>query len=264
MRKFNSIFKIILESLLIFTIFFIWLNFYLKSKTFALIISLFLTAIIEGISQGARRTKNDKSSLKEKEQLDAEKMFMSLIKSGKSSDFFIKMFSSRYNKVHREKNAIILEKNHEKIAFYPLLKYQKIGQDDIVLVMNKLIKINPTKIIIICGDTEPKLKDFVKSYSSEITILDKYQTYASLYKEFDFYPIIEDNIKPPRQSFKTILSSFFNHSHARGFIVSALFLLLGSYFTKMNLYYLISTSILLFFGLICLFNKKEKVEAFSF
>lgn len=264
MRKFNALFKIIIESLLIFLIFFIWLNFYLKSRTFASLLSLFLTAIVEGISQMSRRTKNDKASLRDKEQIEAEKMFMSLVKNGKSVDFFVKLFSSRYNKVFKEKGAIILEKNDEKIAIYPLLKFQQVSQDDIISVEHKLSKLKTAKIIIICGEVEPKLRDFIKSYSKEITILDKYQTYASLYKEFDFYPEIEDGIKPTKQSFKTLFASFFSHSHARGFIISAIFLLLGSFFTKMNLYYLISTSILLFFGLLCLFNKKEKVEPFSF
>ena len=141
MRKFNALFKIIIESLLIFLIFFIWLNFYLKSRTFASLLSLFLTAIVEGISQMARRTKNDKSSLRDKEQIEAEKMFMSLVKNGQSVDFFVKLFSSRYNKVFKEKGAIILEKNDEKIAIYPLLKFQKVSQDDIISVEHKLSKL---------------------------------------------------------------------------------------------------------------------------
>lgn len=254
MTKLNSIFKIILESVLIFLIFYIWLNFYLNSPSFASIFSLILTGITEGVYQGFKQKKSYNTYLKEKEKTDADKMFLSLVKNEKNIDFFAKLFLSRHKDVHKHKDFIVVEKNDQKIAIYPMIKYQKINNDDIIIIQQKLKKIQPTKIIIPCNDAEIKSKDFAKTYLTPIKILDRYKTYALIYKEYEFYPEITEEKESGHSSLKVTLSKFFSRSHASGFILSAVFLLLGSFFTKMNLYYLISTSVLLAFGVVCLFN----------
>lgn len=261
MRRLNNIFKIILESTLIFFIFFIWLNFYLDSRILSSVISFIMTGVIEGIWQFFRSKKKDRSSIKEREKMEAEKMFISLI-NGNQLHFFERLFSLRYKNISKQKDFLVLLKGNEKIVVFPLLKYQKLSGDDLLFVIKKTSRIIPTKIVIVCGESEKQALDLAKSNKTQIIILDKYQTYLSLYKEYDFYPEVK-NITLPRPTFKNFLSSFFSQSHARGFIISAFFLMFGSLFTKMNLYYLISTSILILFGIICLFNKKEKPQDFS-
>lgn len=262
MRKFNNIFKIILEATLIFLIFFIWMNFYLKSPLFASVFSLIMAGVIEGILQIFRIKKKDKSSMREREKIEAEKMFISLVNDENPLHFFERLFGLRNKEMTKKQNFILLSKHDEKIAVYPFLKYKKLSGDDVLFAIKSISRFLPTKIVIICGESEKQAIELSKSSKIQVVILDKYQTYLSIFKEYEFYPKIE-NVELPHTSFKNILLSFFSRSHARGFIISALFLMLGSLFTKMNLYYLISTSILLIFGIICLFNKKEKPQDFS-
>lgn len=262
MKKIKDIFKIILESLLIFCIFYIWLDFYLKNNLYATLISLAMTGLLEGILQGIRIKKNGESFLKEKEKIDAQKTFISLAKRGDFMLFFKRLFSSKFNQVNIYDNIIQVEKQGEKIVIIPFIKFKSVCIDDVLSLYHKANKLTPNKIIILCGDIENNVTNFIKNMQPPLIILDQYQTYISIYKEFDFFPEM-DKETPVNPTFKNTLSKFFNPSHARGFIFSALFLLVGSFFTKMNLYYLICTSLLMIFGLISLCNKKHAHSNFT-
>lgn len=262
MRKINYIFKILLEFLLLFFIFFVWVKFVTKKTVLSFVISSIIASVIEGIITVFRCKKSDKYSLKEKEKLEAEKMFVSLTNNGNQTLFLINLFKSRHKNVKNEKGLILLTKGEDNVAILPIFKYENLTCDDINSAYQKAKKFSPSKIIILCNNYTADKTSFVKTFPTDIKLLDKYQTYAHIYKEYDFYPQYSKEIKTT-PTFKSVFTSIFNHSHAKGFIISALFLLIGSFFTKLNLYYIISTSILASFGLICLFNKKEKSTDFS-
>ena len=109
------------------------------------------------------------------------------------------------------------------------------------------------KLVILCNDYDKVLPGFVKNFNQEIIILDKYQTYLSLYKEYDYYPAIIERQKT-KNSYKQYLAVAFNRSKTKGYLFAAVILVLSSFFVKFNIYYYIISSLLLIFALISFIN----------
>lgn len=258
MKKLNSIIKIIFECGLIFLIFYIWLNFFLKSKPLSCVLSLIMSLIIEGVIYGIKQRHKNFCALKEEEKLASEKMFSYLVKEGNCMAFFSKLFSCGQGDIKKYKNHLIITREKERILVTAHLKFQPLSQDEVISIYHKTRGTNPTKIIILCGEADSLARQYAKSLSIPTDLLDKYQTYSLLYKEYDFYPNMDEDCSPAKPHFKDIFNALFSPSHAKGFIFSALFLLMGSLFTKMNLYYLIFSSLLLVLGLVCMFNNKKE------
>lgn len=254
MKNFLNIFQSIIRIILIFSICYIWLKFGLNSTYISLIISSVLTFIIEAFLHLISMHKGAKINLATREKEEAEDMFFSLASDDKAPEFFYALLSLKYKKISKKEDYLLIEIESKQVVFYPILKIEKINCDDILKVVKKTSK-NSDKIIIICGEYDTKSKEILRNFNKELIILDKYQTYASIYKEFDYYPQIKQR-KTEKKTFKSIIASSLNKSKAKGYIFSAFILLFSSFFIQTNIYFCVFASILLILAIFSLSNTK--------
>lgn len=257
MKKILLLFQEFIKCLLFFLLSFIWLRFFLNKMWLIIVISTFITILLEGITLCFNRKKLLKQNLSIVEKEDAENMFFSLVTQKDNLDFFYKLAKTRHTQVMKNSNFIKVTHNDKTTLLYPYLKFQKLTPDDITFILKKLDKEKKDKIIIICGEYDKTSQSFIKNFEQEILLLNQYESYFMLYKEYEYFP--EINMKFKKESklkLKDLLAYSFNKSRAKGYIISSILLFIASLFVKLNIYYCIISSILMLFALISLINPK--------
>ena len=255
MKKIYYFLQILLKLTLIFFLSFIWLRFFLDSLWLSAVIALSITILIECLHRLIKKHNKNKSSLKIKEKEDADNIFFSLLTDNKYMKFYEEMLKSRHNQVSVKKQYLLIKKNDITILLFPYLKLKTLTADDLLDIL-KSSKDKFDKIIILCHDYNKETEVFKKNFNKEILLLDKYETYT-LYKEYDYFPEITNEYKKEAKlTFKDMLSFAFNRSRSKGYILSAIFLFITSFFVQMNVYYCIISSLLLIMALISYINPK--------
>ena len=256
MKKLLYVFQILLKLVLVFSIAFIWLRFFLKSIWLTIGISVVITISFEILHRHFQKRSKNQQNLKLKEKEDADNMFFSLLTNNKYLTFYEELFKTRFNNVAIKKNFLVITKEDKKTAFYPYLKLEILKPNHIVEIIKNLKTTKTDKITIMCYEYDKDTIAFLKNFKEEIIILDRFESY-SLYKEYEFYPEITNEYKKEAKlTFKDLLSYSFNRSRTKGYLISALFLFITSFFVKINVYYCIISSLLLLFALISYINPK--------
>ena len=259
MKIIKGLTKSSLKLFLIFILSLIWLNFFNKKQTIEnILLSCVITLFLGIITYSITKKKNQKHFLKLSEQTDAENMYLSLLIEGNETDFFYNLLSTRHKNIKKNKKFIVLtNQKSEEIIIYPLFKFDKISTDDINKIIKK--KFNADKILIICGDFDEKCNNQIKLYEKKIMLLNKYETYKLLYKEYDFYPEIKNkNIPTKKQELKHLLSLALDKKNIKGYIVAIIVLFISSFYVINKIYYYVIISSLIFLSLFICFNRGEK------
>ena len=258
MKKLLLLFQVLLKCGLIFLIAFIWLRYFLHSLWLSFIIATALTIIVELASCLYMRKNKNKMNLKIKEREDAENMFFSLISVNNGIEFFEKLAQTRHSIVIRKKDYLIIKTNEkEKVLLYPFLKLDALTPQNIVNIKKISQKEQPDKIIISCYDYTKDCPIFIKNFNDSILLLNKDETYAFLFKEYQYFPEITMQYKKTSNlSLKDLIAYSFNRSRTKGYIFSAIILFITSFFVHINIYYCIIATILLLFALISYINPK--------
>lgn len=261
MKKFLSLLKLSLKFSLIFALILIWLRFFIKSTILAILCSIAITFTLEILTYLIFSKRKNKLSLKSQEEEDAKNMFFSLANANSCLDFFYNLAISRHKDVIKNKNYIKIShkanQNEKSVVLYPQISFKPLDIDILISIIKKIDKKNVCKLVVVCGEYEKSLSNFVKNFDIEIILLDKFQTYSLLYREYEFYPQITHKYSnSANKKLSDFVSYSFNRSRSKGYIFSAFALFLMSFFVKINIYYYVVISILLIFSLISLTNTR--------
>ena len=254
-----SILKVLIKFSVIFMIFFIWLRYYMASKIMAFLLSILLATILLLVLYITSKSRKNLANLKSKERQEAEGMFESLIKN-KDYQFFYSLVSSRHKNASKRRIFTLVKNENGTILLYPFLKMKPFEIDELLSICFQAKKVKADKIVILAKEVSKEAENFALTLNADILLLDQYATYEYLFKEYDFYPEFEKRqTKSKRGRFKEIFDYSFDRARTKGYIMSALVLLLITFLFRQNLYYSIVATILLVFALICLIrNPKSK------
>lgn len=260
MNKLLKILQQILLFLISFFIVYIW-TLYSKLKTpICLIISGFSSLIFCILTAQLKKKNNIRESLKQKEKEDADNIFLSICTNKNYLDFFLQLVSTRYKNIEKHKNYIFI-KDSQKIL-YPFISLDNLTENDINFIFKEIKKKEGYSIIILCNNYSKEVLKYAKLIFKDVNILNKYETYNFIYKEYDFFPPITITNKETKLTIKDLISFAFNKQRTKGFLLSATILLLSSLFIKVNIYYCIISTLLLLFALFSyinpIFNKKSE------
>lgn len=258
MKNASTIFQIILQSILIFLLIFIWVRYYVSPLWLTFVISILSTITIELLYRLFVNKKVKTKQLKNKEKAHAENIFISICTNKqKYLDFLYKTLSTK-DKCEKTDNYIIIINHDVKRAIFPINKLRKINCDDILKVIQDTKSEKLDEVVILCNNIEKECIAFANKFSLKISFFNKYETYKNIYKEFNSFPEEELILKKTKKNtFKELLSYAFSYDKAKGYGLTALILLISSIFVSFNLYYSIMVTILVLFTFISLSNKKE-------
>ena len=256
MKRVLFVLQELIKCFLIFAIIYIWTKYSLDSKAFAVAISIALALFIELILLLISRKRHYQKTLKISEKEDAEKMFMSLVSQPNYLEFFFDLFKSRHKNIKIKENYLIITNfDNEKVLFFPFLKIQNLNIDDLIEITRLENSLN--KIIISCNAYNPEINTYLANFESEISVLDKYETYALLYKEYEFFPKINSKEKIKKNTFKSFVTQAFSKSKTNKYIFAGIIIALSYIYVPFSLYYKIAASIFFIFALICFLKPSQ-------
>lgn len=265
MRKILFLLQIFLKFVLVFFISFIWLRFFIKTLWISALISVVISVLLNVALHIILKKNKSSQALKINEKEKAEDMFFSLSLNENYLSFFKNLAESRHKNVFiKNKYISIVHENQTKSILYPFIGLQTLSPNDLLKIINETKKEKEEKLVLICYDYDKSLIGFLKNFNYEIIILNRFETYAKLFKEYDFYPEITIKYKKEaKTTFKELIAYSFNRTRTKGYIFASIILALTSLFVKLNIYYCIISSLLLIFALISYFNPKynqKKIE----
>lgn len=256
MQILTSIISHFFRLTLIFSLFFIWIRYYEKNLLFCLLLTSTFTLITDLIISFILRKKDSKQNLLTKEKKLAENYANLFIFSNKQKilSFFFNMFSKEYS-CEKKSNYIYFKKNENKIAIFPLYKYENISIENIISAYKEVIKTGCNKLIICTNTYDKNTQTFVKSLPIKTIIFNKYEVFEKLMKNFDFFPKENFSSEVKKQTtFSFLLSYALNKKRCKGYVFSSLILLISSFFVKVSIYYIIISSLLIVLAIISFLN----------
>ncbi len=252
---------------IIFLISLIWCRYFISDFTISITATIIATFLIDAIISLVFYSKNKKLNLKNSEICKAENYCNKFIFSEKSYsiNFFYNLFLKKY-KTTKTTKFVIIEKNNIKNIIYPIFKLEDLCYEDVITAYNSVKKYKPQKLIICVNKANTNVVNIANMLEIKTIILDKFQTYQSIFKQFETYPE-EYAIKTEKTTLKTLLEYSLNKKRTKGYLLASIILLFSGMIVKYNLYYLIVSSLLLLLALFSFinpkYNKKIKENIFD-
>lgn len=265
MKRINLVFQELLKIFLIFLLMFVWVRYLLSSFVASLLISLASAVGLYLILHFISANSKNRIELKLKEKEHAENIFLSLAADKRRTDFFYKLASKKHSNIKKFSNYLII--THEsgtKTLLYCNFTFQELGVAQFMEIYGK-VSGKAGRVVVLCHSYDKKLNKFASNFDADFLFLDRYDAYKRLYKFYDCYPEISVSYKPDKAlGFKDFISFSFNKKRVKGYLLSALLLIISGLFIKATLYYCIVASLLVVFAIISQFNnvynpKEEEV-----
>ncbi len=264
MRKISLVFQELLKFCLLFLISFVWLRYFTRKFVMSIILAVLISAFISLAIFLFKRSKTKKVGLKLKEKEDAENIFFSLACKNNPIDDFVKMASKRHKNIVKHKNYIVINEteNHTKTLLWLDLSFAGLTEARFMEIYNKIKSEKAGKIIICCKEISDKnLSVFCNNFKEKFLLLNQYDTYEKLYKEYEYFPEITiEYSKEKKMMFKDFLAYSFNKKRTKGYLFSAFILVFASLFVRASLYYCIIASLLVVFAILSQFNPYFNVK----
>lgn len=258
MRRLNLIFQELLKFSFIFLLCFVWLRYIFKKLWLASLLSILISAAVWLTIWLFKQKKSKLKGLKLKEKEDAENMFLSLACANSPMDFFEKLAQKKHQNVTKHKKYIVIthEKEKVKTLLYFSPSFDGLNVAKFMEIYGQIKKEKASKIVICCKCVADKqVFSFIENFDEKFLIFDEYMTYQKLYKFYDCYPEMTHKYKKEKRLvFKDFLAYSFNKKRTKGYLFSALILILSGLFVRASIYYCIIASLLVVSAIICQFN----------
>lgn len=259
MKRFSRIFQAFFRCVLIFFIAFVWARYFISPLWLSLVVAIATSVIVDAILRIIFRRKNSIAALKKNEQEEAENAFLSLSLDPKALDFFLRLASSRHS-AEKKKNCILISHDDgEKVLLIPHLPHKNLSPDDIAAYVLAARNFGAKKVVIPCKNADKECFSFAKNFEEEFVILNQYEAYQKLYREYNMLPEIKIKYKKEKAlAFRELAIFSLNKSRAKGYFLSALVLCFSTLFVRTTIYYCVVASVLMILALVSLFNPFER------
>lgn len=171
-------------------------------------------------------------------------------------NFYYDLAKSRHKVTKRSKYLIVEHKEKEEVnsktILYPSYSLSTFMPQDLVEILSKLKKITFTKLVVCAKDVSREVITLANQIEGiTILILDKKDAYNKLMKAYNIFPENLTELKATtKMKIKEIVAYSLNKKRSKGYFFASIILLLSSFIFRMNLYYVIMSSILLLLSLV--------------
>ena len=250
-----------------FFITFIWIRYHVHNTFLILLYTSILTFVICSIIHIFYKKKQKKYNLSKKDSKNIENLsfFLNFQTKQQVLNYFKTAIENKNFTVKTNGNFLVFEQN----ILYANYLTTCTNQNDIIDIVVKAKSKNFTqKNLVICS---PCFNDEAKKITRRVTdfniqLLNEKDVYYKLFKPIALPIEKVKNKKTKKQKALELLNIAFNKKRFKGYFFSAIILLIGSYFLRYNLYYLIFASILSIFAIFSYFNttfNKKTIDIFE-
>ena len=262
MKNYTRIFDFILSRTVIFALAFIWFRYYLDSFLLTCMAAAGITVGISFIIFLVTAPKARKAGISGAEKQHMKEVINQFMYSenNRNIEYFYNIIKNEYPSALLP-GCIITENDRMKTLIFTRFTFSSASPDDIREAVIECRRYNVARAVIFCNSYSLKAKEISSEIEGfEIILMDAANTYRFI-KEFNMYPVIEiKTAKKTHRAIKVLYKTAFSRAKVKAYLFGAVIMLLGSFFVRYNLYYLISATVFLFFALICLIDFKFKKE----
>ena len=241
------------SSIIFFSI--LWCGYLTNNLTFQVLLGIIFGSILYFIIYKLiKKTKTPKSLLKSEKKHKRECMAtLQIANPTKIFHFFKVMLEPRYT-VQIKKPFIVAtdETNTNTFLIYFNFLAKQFSTEMLYNLLENIGKQNKKLLIFAISfstDTIIATKNLENIY-----LLDENESYL-FFKEFNTFPKISQKVKEKR--FSNLKNNLFSSINSKKFIKISIFFALFSIFSPLKKYYLVSSTILLIFAVICFFLKPK-------
>lgn len=236
------------KSFIIFVIVFIWFRYFLDSLALSLVLGVVTSLLISISLIALKKKKTDSINLSRKQQLEIDDIATYLLLSNKNEilDIFNQTIMGAISGRYIIKDSKV---------YYPFFESEIFNLNDLYKVIKTLPENIELEIIAINFDAKvEKVSKGLKSNKITLTSKDQMYTKFLLDKKLDIKSKLSQSAKT---TFKDFLRLFVRPENSKGYLFSALYILLACLIIPQKLYYLIFASVLLVLALICRYKKQK-------
>ncbi len=254
----------------VFVLSFLWIRYYEHNSVLILLYASLVTMLVCSVVHIVKTKKYDKQVKLKNENKLIENLSNYLIFSPTKQ--VVKTFEETLKSRNIPYKTICDMLVFNDVCVRPIYSKTKCDDADILQTLNKINshKLSPNKIIICAKSYTEDAKKLVKTNSHlKISLLDEKEVFDEFFKPIN-YQVEYNSSTPKKKSVKEKLGNLkniaFNKKRFKGYMISAVVLLIGSYFLRYNIYYLVFASIMLVLAVFSYFNKpynKKKANIFE-
>ena len=248
---FNTFFRL----LLVFLIAYVWIYYLVRTIWLSVIITAFLTLVLDIIFVLFMRKKHKKQSIIFDAKQKKENCINSLVFNENKNvvDFFFSLAKSKHN-AQKKSGYIIISHPDKKIVLYPKFMHREFSLDDFIEANNKTKKENANRIIICAKNISSNVYSYIKNKPENYVVLDGEKTFDLLFEKYQIYPQIKQVENQTKTNYKDILRLALNKKRTKGYFLSSVLLLISCFFVPYKLYYCIMSSVLLVLSFVSFSN----------
>lgn len=242
-------------SIFIIILCFIFFKQFIANSLYCLALSILISGVFVFTIISAQSRKLNRLSLKTKELADVDSYNIALRKLTKKEQmgFFSRFFEN--SKVISE-DALLISEN---TALFVKLEHDTIESQDIFSSISQCLALKIENIIIICNQVDNAAIKLADVLEKNITFLTPIETYAMM-KNHNIFPETNAAAQKKKGKFNFIKSAFMRNK-AKNFLKIGLLLFLLSFFVPFSKFYIISASVSMLIGVVCLLFGKRKIVA---
>ncbi len=253
-KFFNTFFRISL----IFLICLVWFRYFVANFWLSILYTVLATTLIEISLHYILRNRKEKEFMKAKDATLADKIAVSFAFNNEDAlNFYYDLAKSRHKVTKRSKYLIVehkIESSEEpsKTILYPSYSLSNFMPQDLVNILSKLKKVKFSKLVICAKDVSREAITLSNQVEGvQILILDKKDAYNKLMKSYNMFPEKITELKATtKMKIKEMVAYSLNKKRSKGYFFASVILLISSFLFRMNLYYVIMSSILLLLSLV--------------
>lgn len=262
-----KIFNMIFRLSLIFLICLIWFRYFVDNFWLSFVYTILTTIIIEIGLHYFLRGRKEREMMKAKDEALANQIATSFAFDQENClNFLCSLAKSKHKATKRSKYILVEHNSGEKVSktvLFPAFALSNFTPQDLVEIMSKLKRVEFSKLVVCAKEVDREAITLSKQIENvEILILDKKDFYNKLLKPYNMFPENLMTLKTTtKMKVKEMVAFSLNKKRSRGYFFASIILLLSSFIFRMNLYYLIMSTILLLLSLISFLLPKYNIVA---
>lgn len=228
----------------------LWMIYIVKNLAIAIFVALLITILIHSITTHLvnRKANKNKIGIPEMENL------LALYGLEYQTDLLMRAIPS-YFEPEKIDNGVSFNLNCEKVAAFINFKYSSCSAEDIAKFYRSCKKQSIKKAYIVSRSNPRNIFVMASGLDVHFIFITSKQLHRHLYKQNLLMESITAKNKRQKRKFREILGEIFQKKRAKYFFFCALTLGLFCIISPYKIYYLVMTSIIAAFGIICIFQR---------
>lgn len=254
-----DLFRAIIRIVMIFLAILVWTRYYESNLTKSVIFAAIGTLLVDFFLYHLHKRAQGKQALSNQQKQLCENIGLEFLLSSREKVLsYFEQLTLKTTPCTKQKEFIITKSTNFPVIIFPFYQTANFNFEHFLQVIQKTKDVKPKRVIVCTYQVSEEAKNISRNFSDyEVFLLNKSETFSLLIEPQKFYPEISPKTQSIKKtSIKTMLASIFQIKRAKTFAVCSIVLFLGSLILRHNLYYVITSSLLMTFAIISLLSPK--------